>query len=214
MWSSNSLILRQSKSQQGRPARKHALCLILKQLEDRTMPSFLAPVGYAIGEPYGYQAVAVADFNRDGVPDLVAVATEVGSVSVALGNHDGTFQPANNFDVFGYNPTAAGVGDFNGDGKPDIVTTDNDGGAINVLLGNGDGTFQDPLDFYLPTVIMTSIPLTQFPLAVAVGDMSVDGKADLVVIAISDNESELTEHGPGPDFVNVLLGQGDGTFSA
>jgi hypothetical protein len=174
------------------------------------MPSFLAPVGYPIGEPYGNQGVAVADFNRDGVPDLVADDPGIGCVSVALGNHDGTFQPANNFDVFGYNPTAVAVGDFNGDGNPDIVTIDNYDGDMNVLLGNGDGTFQAPLDFFLPALT----PFTQFPLSVAVGDMNGDGKADLVVIASSDDEAEFTEHGPGPDYANVLLGHGDGTFSA
>src|SRR5262245_3853717 len=141
MWFPLGRTSRRSRCLPVRPAQEHSRRLILDQLEDRTMPSFLAPVSYAIGDGSGDQAVAVADFNRDGVPDLVAVAPSIGDVSVALGNHDGTFQPANNFDVVGFNPTAVGVGDFNSDGNPDIVTTDNYGGAVNVLLGNGDGTF-------------------------------------------------------------------------
>jgi hypothetical protein len=173
--------------------------LFLEQLEDRAIPSFLAPVGYAIGEPYGNQALAVADCNHDGVPDLVANAPSIDDLSVALGNHDGTFQPASNIDVVGGNPTAVGVGDFNGDGKLDIATTDDYYGNVDVLLGNGDGTFQALLDFQLPTT--PHGPQTAG--AVAVGDLNSDGKADLVIMG-----------NPYDNFVNVLLGQGDGTFSA
>jgi hypothetical protein len=185
--------------------------LILEPLEDRTMPSFLAPVGYAIGDPNGNQAVAVADFNRDGIPDLVALAPSLGSVSVALGNHDGTFQSASNFSVVGGNPTAVAVGDFNGDGNPDVVTmdnSDNSSGEVNVLLGNGDGTFQAPLDFQLPTT-----PLSyQTGGAMAVGDLNGDGKLDLVFLGTTTYYGPYSES--SANNLNVLLGQGDGTFSA
>ena len=63
--------------------------------------SFVAPSNYAAGsQPF---SVAVGDFNADGRPDL-AVANSFGgvggnSVSILLGNANGTFLPAVNYAV-------------------------------------------------------------------------------------------------------------------
>jgi hypothetical protein len=92
----------------------------------------------------------VGDFNGDGKLDIVTA--NYYDVSVLLGNGDGTFQPARNFDnVPGEYPASVAVGDFNGDGKLDLGVGSSDGasyggnGFANVLLGNGDGTFAAPL---------------------------------------------------------------------
>ncbi|MFB7337742.1 FG-GAP repeat domain-containing protein, partial [Streptomyces adustus] len=45
---------------------------------------------YPIGDVASF-SVAVGDFNGDGKPDLVTANYESGSVSVLLGNGDGTF---------------------------------------------------------------------------------------------------------------------------
>src|SRR3989442_1126557 len=64
-----------------------------------------------------------------------------GTVSVLLGNGDGTFQPAQSFAAGSY-ARAVAVGDFNGDGRPDLVVANYYNNDVSVLLGNGDGTFQ------------------------------------------------------------------------
>jgi hypothetical protein len=67
------------------------------------------PVGHA-------PILAVAhDFNGDGNIDLAILNNGSGNVSVLLGNGDGTFQPAKNFDVGGTNPSSISVADINGE---------------------------------------------------------------------------------------------------
>src|SRR5207302_1234578 len=71
---------------------------------------------------------------------------ESDTVSVLLGNGDGTFQVAQNYAV-GHFPSSVAVGDFNGDGHLDLVVSDHgdslgNGKGVSVLLSNGDGTFQ------------------------------------------------------------------------
>src|SRR5439155_24546538 len=119
------------------------------------------------------RAVATGDFNSDGKLDLVVVnfgdpsVNNNGSVSILLGNGDGTFQPANNA-VAGKNPSSIAVGDFDGDGRLDIVTV-NSGNTVSALLGNGDGTFQAHVDYGTGSG----------PDSVAVGDFNADGRPDL-----------------------------------
>src|SRR5262249_34873857 len=129
----------------SRSARRHTLTL--EALEDRTVPTFLPPVTFPVGvRPH---AVTVADFNNDGKPDLAVVnlgsATSPSSVSVLLGNGDGSFQPAVTTDVVnGGAGLSVAVGDFNGDGLTDVAlsTAGPAGPAVEILLGNGDGSFQ------------------------------------------------------------------------
>src|SRR4051794_1871414 len=71
--------------------RRPCLRLALEALEDRSLPSFLAPVNVAVADT---GAVLSGDFNGDGKVDLAAV--ERNTVSVLLGNGNGTFQSARN----------------------------------------------------------------------------------------------------------------------
>jgi Calx-beta domain/FG-GAP-like repeat len=179
------------------PRRKPTGCKpSVETLEDRSMPSFLAPVSYAVGlVPYESTAVVTADFNGDGRLDLAVTNNFSNTVSVLLGNADGTFQPART-SANGLYPHSLVVGDFNADGKLDLATASYV--DVNVLLGNGDGTFQPPINTYLGSDLMS----------VAVGDFNADGKLDLGLLF-----NFSTDPYSNADGAIVMLGNGDGSFS-
>ena len=156
--------------------------------------TFGSTASYAVGT-YAY-SVAVGDFNGDGKLDLAVAnsgnsSTGIGSVSVLLGNGNGTFGKAVSYPV-GWFPSSVVVGDFNGDGTPDLAVADVYGGTVSVLLGKGNGTFQSAVNY----------ASGGRPVSVAVGDVNGDGKPDLV----AGNENVGT--------VSVLLGNGDGSFQS
>lgn len=155
---------------------------------------FRSDLSFAAG--HATSAVAVADFNGDGRLDVAtangapfALRNPDDTVSVLLGNGDGTFQARNDFGV-GHFPQSVAAGDFNGDGKVDLATADHDNNTVSVLLGNGDGTFRPRSTFACGSL----------PTSVAVADLNADGKLDL---AVADNGGA----------VSILLGKGDGTFN-
>jgi hypothetical protein len=137
--------------------------------------------------------VVTGDFNGDGKLDLAVANTNSNTFSILLGKGDGTFQAAPNF-ATGDGPRSLAVGDFNGDGKLDLAI--GCPGGVSVLLGNSNGTFQ-------PAKIINLNGQS-----VAVGDFNGDGKLDLAV-----TENRYYYYG-GASYANVLLGKGDGSFSA
>jgi FG-GAP-like repeat/Cep192 domain 4/Protein of unknown function (DUF1573)/Abnormal spindle-like microcephaly-assoc'd, ASPM-SPD-2-Hydin len=145
----------------------------------------------------GLNSLVTGDFNGDGKMD-VAGSTTVGSgatVSVFLGNGDGTFQsPIDSNLPLSATPIASG--DFNGDGKTDLVVTSfdvlRDDLSVQILLSNGDGTFT-------PGAQLDIAPRPATIQAIQVGDFSKDGKLDVAVAS--------------GDAVYVFLGNGNGTFT-
>ena len=67
------------------------------------------------------RSVTVGDFNGDTIEDLATANFQIpGSVSILLGNGDGTFLSAQDFGA-GVGPTSVTVGDFNGDTIEDLA---------------------------------------------------------------------------------------------
>jgi len=152
-------------------------------------PLFADKADYGTGtNPY---SVAIVDLNADGKPDLVTPNYASSTVSVLLGNGDGTFGAKTDF-ATGTNPISVAIGNLNADGKPDLVTANYTSSTVSVLLGTGDGTFGAKTDFATGTG----------PNSVAIGGLTADLKPDLATA----NRIAST--------VSVLPGNGDGTFGA
>jgi hypothetical protein len=150
------------------------------------LPLFSGGRQFAAGA--GSQFVVTADFNNDGIADLAVLnqgkqASGIGTITLLLGNGDGTFQALPDITMArNQNPTWAGAADFNGDGKQDLVVYIGLNRSL-VMLGNGDGTFK------AGAMVNANV--------LAAGDLNGDGKPDLVVAATP---------------IGVMLGKGDGTF--
>lgn len=182
--------------------KQRARRLLLERLDERRVLAFAPAASYPVGA-YPNAALA-ADFNNDGRLDLATANHGNISVSVLLGNADGTFQAAI-LSPTGSNPYSLAVGDFDSDGKLDLATANaND---VSVLKGNGNGSFAAPIN----------INLGSNPSSVAVGDFNGDGKLDLGVTTNEYIPGGCGYYGCYPgDFLgyaNVLIGNGTGSFA-
>jgi hypothetical protein len=153
------------------------------------------------------QGVVVADFNGDGKSDLavfnlqcslaVCGANASGSVSILLGNGNGTFTLKSTLTPTTSGPISGVVGDFNNDGKLDlaVISEPDCMGCANgtIFLGNGDGTFTEGSTF---------LEFDGDIFAIATADFNKDGNLDLAVSYI-----------PEVSNVEVFLGNGTGFFT-
>ncbi|MGA8143591.1 MAG: FG-GAP-like repeat-containing protein [Candidatus Acidiferrales bacterium] len=156
-----------------------------------TVPSLTFVESLNAGAPSAWGVIA-GDFNKDGMLDVVTANRGSNTVTVYLGNGNGTFQAGQTITVF-TGPFSLAVGDVNNDGKLDFVVSSlfaSGSGGVAVLLGNGDGTFQ------APTIFTTDHGASE---SVAVADVNGDGNLDLLA-------------GSGAGGIDVFLGNGDGTF--
>ena len=136
-----------------------------------------------------------ADFNGDGIPDLVYA--DFTGIGVMLGKGDGTFS-SSYFSGGSIADWYLATGDFNGDGNQDIVALVSyppSEVGYSFFAGRGDGTFQPPL----------STPLQGSPAAIVSGDFNGDGKLDLAILFTIENAGTA-------DQVTIYLGNGDGSF--
>jgi hypothetical protein len=116
--------------------------------------------------------VSTADFNSDGIPDLAVANNGSNTVSIFLGNGNGTFTEATNPQVpAGTAPTSIAVGDFNVDGLPDLAVADKSDNAVSILLNLGNGLFGPNFE----------LPVGTSPVSIASAEFNSDNLPDVAV---------------------------------
>ncbi len=196
--------------------------------------SFSGPFNLPVGSKP--EAIVVADFNGDNVLDLAVANGGSNSVSILLGNPDGSFQDPVDYAVGTY-PWFITVADLNGDNIRDLVVSNRDSQDVMLLFGVGDGTF----------VNSGSISFEGNPFSTVVNDFTSGGVQDLVVsntfsafylsgngngsfgmpaellgpnarfVATADFNGDgipdlAITNARGVDSISILLGTGRGTF--
>lgn len=177
--------------------------------------SFQPPVSYPIT---GYvESVATADLDRNGTPDLVAsswvgdAGGPIASVSVLLGNGDGTFESPIVFTVdappaistAGIQSGSIVVGDFDADAVLDVALVAtapyvmNPQSYVLTLSGTGDGSLGSPA-FY---------PIGKGATKIKAVDFNRDGKTDFAVANFGCGNAHCAD-----DQIAILLGNGDGSL--
>ncbi|MFQ5666316.1 MAG: FG-GAP-like repeat-containing protein [Candidatus Binatia bacterium] len=155
--------------------------------------SFVA-VGDMIPAGASSTALAVADFNGDGLVDVAVTNGASNDVTILRGDGAGGFTPVQAITV-GAEPAAVAAADLNGDTRPDLLVTNRNSDSIAVLDALADGTF-DATPRFFPSGSEGSSPT-----GLALGDLNGDGNIDA-----------LTPNNRSSD-ASVLLGDGRGNFA-
>jgi hypothetical protein len=147
--------------------------------------------GLAIGNSAGVSTIQATSGTISGTTSLTVFAPSVPPFNYVTGQ---------TFGSGGTIPEGVVLADFNGDGKTDIAVANTDlntgTNTIAVFLNDGTGNFGAP--------VTTNVAIAgSFLNKMVGGDFNEDGKPDLVV-----STTGITQ------VVTVLLGNGDGTFTA
>ena len=133
-------------------------------------------------------SIKAADFNGDGFADLITSNIQGNSLSILMGNGDGSFLDQRTVKAC-QEPRNLAVADFNLDQHIDLAVACSGSGQVLIFVGQGTGKF----------VRGTQYPVHRTPVDIANGDFNEDMLPDLVVALRNDK-------------VQVLLGQGNGKF--
>jgi type II/III secretion system protein/VCBS repeat protein len=149
-------------------------------------------------------ASAVLRASTPAVPapaaDLVVANSSSNTVSVLLGNGDGTFTEATGSPfATGKQPSAVVIADFDGDGNLDFAVANKGDSSISVFRGDGSGGFtpfpRSP--FVLPNIVAGT---ETGSVAMVTANFRNRSKPDLAVVNESSNS------------ISILLSSGDNTF--
>jgi hypothetical protein len=197
--------------------------------------AFAAPVLAPL--PKGASDLTLGDFNNDGKLDFVAAHASVKLISFATGNGDGTFGPAVLIAVPTASPVKIASGDFDGDGKRDVAMNGAPSGNLAVALGNGAGGFAAPVNYAGTATALNSLDAGDFDHdgkadVVVAGGQQVGffrslGAAGLAPVQLhslmlarihavdvnGDGHLDVAGTTEAPSFVNVLVGDGAGSFT-
>lgn len=183
--------------------------------------------------------ITTGDFNHDSFTDLITTNISSNTLSVLLGNGDGSFHDQTQIKVC-QEPRALVMADFNHDANPDVVLACSGGDEIAFLMGRENGKFEEGPHY----------PVHRTPVALATDDLNGDRHPDIVValrndklqvflgtgtsefahgaqyqygdtptsVALSDLNGDgksdmlVTNGGPMSNAVTIWQGNGDGTF--
>jgi hypothetical protein len=133
--------------------------------------------------------VTPTDVNQDGFTDLLTTNIGSNTLSILLGNGDGTFRDQVQLSTC-KEPRSLALGMYNNDPYPDVVLACSGGDEVAVLLGRDDGKFEEGPRY----------PVHRTPIAIASDDLNGDHAPDLVVALRNDK-------------IKIFLGTGTGEFT-
>ena len=160
--------------------------------------TFKTPTSISLPSGYKPAGLADTDLNGDGHIDLVIADSGSNTISVLLGNGDGTFRQRTDYPT-GNGPVYVAFGDFNGDGAPDIAVANEEGNSVSIYY-NQETDSSVPLGTFIAGSTRDFLA-GNGPTSIAVADYNLDGSADIAVSDITDNA------------VTVLLNAGNESFT-